>query len=119
MQFTINGNTHFAEVLFYTLLYIQGGELKPMAMVSLYGPHHKGLWEESSKTYWTAQHLGDGGVQVIDAKLIDAVVMLAPDPRYGTRYHDGSEVNRWYLMEKPGLKLSQQIGLAENILEED
>ncbi|KZP29720.1 hypothetical protein FIBSPDRAFT_815810 [Athelia psychrophila] len=119
IKFTINGNTQFAEVLFYMLLSMQGGELRPMAMVSLYGPHHKGLWEASSKTYWTAQHLGDGGVRLIDAKSIDAVVMLAPDPRYGTRYHDGSEVNRYYRMEKPGLKLSQQIGLGETILEED
>lgn len=119
MQFTINGTTRFAEVLFYMLLRMQGGELRPMAMVSLYGPHHKGLWEASSQTYWTAQHLGDKGLQVIDAKMIDAVVMLAPDPRYRTRYHDGSEVNRYYCMEKPGLKLSQQIGLGETILEED
>lgn len=90
-----------------------------MAMVSLYGPHHEELWQASSNTYWTAQHLRDKGILVIDAKIIDSVVMMAPDTRYKTRIEDGTELDRWYQMEKPGLKLSQQMGYEEILAAEE
>lgn len=101
------------------LLPVGISELRPMAMVSLYGHHHTGLWEASSKTYWTAQHLRDAAVRAVHVKSIDSVVMLAPDSRYGTRIQDGSQVDRWYRMEKPGLKLSQRMGFQETVIEED
>lgn len=41
--------------------------------------------------------------------------MMAPDKRYGISYHDGTEVNRWFLMEKRGLKVSSMVGLHEDI----
>lgn len=113
-QFTMGAKTHFAEVSFYMLFRTQADELKPVAMVSLYGPHNEELWQASSNTYWTAEHLRDRGTLVIDVKSIDSVVMLAPDTRYGTRVQDGSENNRWYLMEKPGLKLSQNMEFEKN-----
>lgn len=92
---------------------------KPVAMVSLYGPPHPGLLAASSYTYWTVQHLRDAGVRVVDAKSIKSVVMMAPDERYKTRFHDGTEVDRWYLMEKPGLKLSERAGIDELLDSED
>lgn len=52
-------------------------------------------------------------VQVIPAKDIQSVVMIAPDQMYSRRHNDGSEKNRYYLMEKPGAKLSSMIGLQE------
>lgn len=120
MQFTIDGKTHFAEVLFYFLFRTQASnELKPVAMVSLYGPHHEELWKASSHTYWTARHLRDNGILVIDVKNIDSVVMMAPDTRYGSRIQDGTELDRWYQMEKPGLKLSQKMGFEEVLAEDE
>jgi len=32
--------------------------------------------------------------------------MMAPDRRYPEFFQDGSQLDRWYLVEKPGLKLS-------------
>lgn len=40
--------------------------------------------------------------------------MMAPDPRYGTVFQDGSEKDRYYLMEKPGLKLGRLFGWEED-----
>ncbi|KAI4293979.1 hypothetical protein K525DRAFT_291554 [Schizophyllum commune Loenen D] len=70
---------------------------KAVAVVSMFGLPHAGLLDESSRTYYTCEHLRD-----IDIK---SVVMMAPDPSYGKFHQDGTEDNRWYLMEKPGLKL--------------
>jgi hypothetical protein len=101
------------------LLHInEGMPPKPVAMISLYGPPHPGLLAASSNTYYTAQHLRDMAIRVVDVKTIKSVVMMAPNERYKTRFHDGTETDRWYLMEKPGLKLSERVGLEELLSEE-
>ena len=82
-------------------------------MVSLYGPPHPGILAASSNAYWTAQHLRDTAIRVIDVHTIQSAVMMAPDERYKTRFHDGTEVDRWHLMEMPGLKLTERAGLLE------
>jgi hypothetical protein len=87
-------------------------------MVSFYGPPHQELYEASSKTYWTAQHLHNAGVRLIDVECIQSVVMMAPDEQYATWCHDDSEVDRWYLMEKPGIKMLQRAG-EEEFMEEE
>ncbi|KAJ7116179.1 hypothetical protein C8R46DRAFT_931187, partial [Mycena filopes] len=84
-----------------------------------YSPPHPGLLAASSNTYWTAQHLRDTAIRVIDTSSIKSVVMMAPDERYKTRFLDGTENDRWYLMEKPGLKLSERVGLEELLTEEE
>jgi hypothetical protein len=98
-----------AEVYFYMLLFTDTG-IKPVALVSLFGPPHPGLLEASSHTYWTSQYQGDTAISVIDIKSIEAVVMMAPDQRYQQLYGDA---DRWYLMEKPGLKLTRWCGIEE------
>jgi hypothetical protein len=91
---------------------------KPVAVVEFYGQPNKELYETSSKTYYTVQHLRDADVQVIDVNCIQSVVMMAPDQRYKLLYQDGSENDRWYLMEKPGVKLSHMMGTEEIMTEE-
>jgi hypothetical protein len=113
----MDSNSLIAEVLFYMLLKI-GDVLKPVAMVSFYGAPHKELYAASSKTYWTAQHLRDDGVRVIDIKAIKSVVMMAPDQGYQRYCQDGTGGDRWYMMEKPGIKLAQMFDLEEEITEE-
>jgi hypothetical protein len=39
--------------------------------------------------------------------------MMAPDHQYRHYRTDGSEVDRWFLMEKPGLKLASLAGSEE------
>lgn len=117
MQIHYEGRIRFAEVHFY-LMFKVGEVRKPLAVVSLYGEHHQQLYEDSSKTYVTMQHLGNSGVRVIDVVSILSVVMLAPDEQYAKTYHDGSELNRRYLMEKPGLKLMEMMGIEQELVPE-
>ncbi|KAJ7513079.1 hypothetical protein B0H11DRAFT_1843533 [Mycena galericulata] len=107
-----DGRTRFAEVHFYMMFKI-GEVRKPLAVISLYGEHHKRLYEDSSKMYVTMQHLGNLDVRVIDIKSIQSAVMLAPDEQYAKTYNDASALNRWYLMEKPGLKLMEMMGIEQ------
>jgi hypothetical protein len=97
----LNNELCLAEMLYY-ILYDLGNGKKPLGLgiASLYGPPHQGIYESSYKTYITFQHFHK--IQVIDIKNIDSVVMIAPDPRYPLFFHDGTEVDRWYLMQKPG-----------------
>jgi hypothetical protein len=64
------------------------------------------------------QHLGNSDVRVIDIKSIQSVVMLAPDEQYAKSFKDGSELDRFFLMEKPGLKLMEMTGVGENLVPE-
>lgn len=95
-----------------------GNSIKLVAMLSFYGPPHEGLYQASSKTYWTVKHLRTTSMRVVDIKSIQSVVCLAPDRQYGKFFQDGTEDDRWYLSEKPGLKISQAVGLEE-LLEEE
>lgn len=117
MQKVSNGtSSELAEVHFYMLLTINGVPV-PLAVASFYGPPHQGLYHTSSKTYITVQHFRDVDVRVIDIKAINSVVMMAPDPMYKLQFlegtEDGTEKDRWFMMEKPGLKVSSMIGMEE------
>ncbi len=82
---------------------------KPLAVVSYFGEPDGEHLRALSKTYWTVKYQGDIGLFMIDVKMIQSVVMMAPDEGYP----GGLEVNYWYFMEKPGLTL---IGMAEGNL---
>lgn len=100
------------EVHFFMWLSVHGVRV-PVAVVSNYGPPDATLYQASSRTYITFQHFRDVSVRVIPVKLIQSVVMIAPDQMYSRRHNDGSEHQRYYLMEKPGAKLSGMVGLQE------
>lgn len=108
MQGEINSNSSLAEVHFYMLLDIENSA-RPVAVASFYGRPHEALFRQSSKTYVTVQHFRDVDIRVIDAKSIKSVVMMAPDERYKTRFEDGTQDSRWFLMERPRLKLSEML----------
>ena len=101
------------EVRYFTTLRIANIE-HAVAVVSQYGPPNSYLWEESFHTYWTAEHTGDAKVEIIQIKDIQSTVMMAPDKQYGKSIQDGTEGNRWYLMERPGLKLTDPSQMSEN-----
>ena len=44
---------------------------------------------------------------------------MAPDQQYPKFFQDGTQTDRWYLMEKPGLKLSKMIGIEEVMADEE
>ncbi|KZP26461.1 hypothetical protein FIBSPDRAFT_732273 [Athelia psychrophila] len=106
------GKSSLGEVHFYMWLSVHGVRV-PVAMISNYGPPDATLYQASSRTYTTFQHFRDVSVRVIPVKAIQSVVMIAPDQMYSRRHNDGSEQDRYYLMEKPGAKLSGMVGLQE------
>ncbi|GAW10278.1 hypothetical protein LENED_012525 [Lentinula edodes] len=113
VRVTLSGRLQYAEVHFYLSWHIHNIE-KHFAVASFYGEPHQGILKQSSHSYYTVQHKCDVDVRAFDIKSISAVVMMAPDPRYGTVFQDGSEKDRYYLMEKPGLKLGRLFGWEED-----
>lgn len=81
----------------------------PLAIASFYGPPDPELYQASSQTYASMQHFRDLDVRVFAINCIQSVVMMAPDTR-----HSSGESNRWFLMEKPGLKIASFLGLHED-----
>lgn len=80
-----------------------------MAVVSLYGDPHPELLSISSETYYSVKHLRDEGIKVIQAKSIQAVVAMIPDHQFGKFIQDGTHIDRWQVVEKPGLKLVERL----------
>ncbi|KAJ7714320.1 hypothetical protein B0H16DRAFT_1618915 [Mycena metata] len=108
-----------AEVLFFCVLNFEDEE-RYVAIASFFGPPDPHLYKISSKSYWTASHLRDSGIRAIDITSISSCVMMAPDEQY-QHYPgraEGSEVDRWFLTEKPTLKMASWTSAAEPIDEE-
>ncbi|KAJ8089116.1 hypothetical protein PM082_014364 [Marasmius tenuissimus] len=103
---------HVGEVHFYFEDEIEGKK-RHLAAISLFGEHNSELYEMSSKTYRTMQHFRDIDVHVVEVKDILSVVIMAPDLRYRTKIQDGTEDNRWFMVEKPGLAISALQGYNE------
>ncbi|KAJ7071905.1 hypothetical protein B0H15DRAFT_965693 [Mycena belliarum] len=111
---TENLGITFAEVLFYFILTIEEEE-RYLAVTALFGAPDPHLLDLSSQTYWSVKHLRDDGVQVVNITDIQACVMMGPDYQYAHHLSDGSEVDRWFLVEKPGLKLAYFAGSEEDM----
>ncbi|KAJ7130701.1 hypothetical protein C8R46DRAFT_924766 [Mycena filopes] len=107
----------FAEVLFFFILNVEEEE-RYLAVASFFGPPDPHLLEISCKTYWSTRHSRDSDVRAVDITSIASCVMMAPDNQYHHYCADGSEVDRWFLMEKPGLKLALWTGAPEPMDEE-
>ena len=88
-----------------------------MAIASCYGPPHAELLQASAGTYYTVQQTDDN-IQAFNVKTITSVVMMAPDLIYPNFFHDNSTSSRFFLMEKPGLKLLTMVGLDGEVEEE-
>lgn len=107
---------HIVEVHFYMVQKI-GDTRHALAVGSFYGKPDEELFRRSSKTYYTVQHYRDVDIRVFNVKSIRSAVMMAPDTRYIHKFKggptDGTEVNRWFLMQKPGLKIGSMMGYSE------
>ncbi|KIY51705.1 hypothetical protein FISHEDRAFT_64061 [Fistulina hepatica ATCC 64428] len=119
VKICLDGQTCFAEIHFFLIMHrhsdpshVDSGSFTdfPLAVVSMYGLPDKTILKESLGNYYTVQHKRDIDVRVIDVKSVQSVVMMAPDPQYHLFHCDGTEENWYFLMEKPGLKISCYIG---------
>lgn len=101
-------STKFAEVLYFAI--ITCGDVKEaVAVVSLYRDPHPELLSISSETYYLVKHLCETGIKVIQAKSIQAVVAMIPDYQFGKYIQDGTHLDWWQVVEKPGLKLAERL----------
>jgi hypothetical protein len=94
------------------------GEDRYVAAASFFGPPDPYPLEISSHNYWSMKHRCDADIRVIEATSIVSCVTLAPDHQYANYRTDGSELDRWLLMEKPGLKLASYIA-GDDDMDED
>ncbi|KAJ6588756.1 hypothetical protein B0H19DRAFT_1302248 [Mycena capillaripes] len=114
---TPNSDPEFAEVLFFMILHVDDEE-RHLAVVSFFGPPDPHLLGILSKTYWSVKRLREADVRAIDVTSIASCVMMAPDMQYEHYRRDGSEIDRWFMMEKPGLKLASWTAASDS-MEED
>ncbi|KAJ6471244.1 hypothetical protein C8R47DRAFT_1297643 [Mycena vitilis] len=117
VQTTDYDDPELAEVLFFLILDVEGEE-RYLAVASFFGPPEPHLFDISSKCFWSVNHLRESDIRVIDVTSILSCVTMAPDHQYQLYRQDGSEIDRWHLMEKPRLKLASWSGRTEN-MEED
>ncbi len=112
LQVQMVGSNEFqiAEMHYYTTIAV-GEETQALALASFYGPKDEVMYAESKGTYWTAKHMHR--LEFIPVQCIKQLVMMAPDSCYGVDHTDGTEVDRWYMMRKPGVGLLGRLGLTD------
>jgi hypothetical protein len=96
-----------------------GEEDRHVTVASFFGSPDPHLLEISSKTYWLVKHLRNGDIRVINLLTIASCVMMAPDNQYRHLRTDGSEIDRWFMVEKPGLKLASWKGHVDDTEEDN
>lgn len=110
--------TEIAEVFYFALFEVDGVE-HAVAVVSLYSRPHEELLAMSSNTYYTVQHLRGTAMRVIPAQSITSVVAMVPDRQYANFIQDGTQDDRWQLVEKPGLRLLERLLHPEDRTDEE
>lgn len=99
---------------FFYRISVEGGQWRPVALVSLYSTPDPTLLRISSNTLIVCRYLGDGSLVLVDAQAIKAVIAMIPfiEKAEGgrPRHHDG----RFYVGEHPGLSLAE-LGMEEGL----
>jgi hypothetical protein len=108
----LDGQLNIGEVHYFFQLDISN-TTHTLALVSVFSEPNLSHFRLSNKTVWSCKYFGDVALKVIDAKLISAVVAMIPH-----ELPDESGVQRWFMMEMPGLDVAQMGGMYEEILEE-
>ena len=80
------------------------------ALVSKYSPPHTGILEESYHTFWSSIHCKIENMEIIPVNSILAVVAMIP---HNLTPNDPEQ--RYFLSEKPGLKLAHLAGMEESM----
>ncbi|KAK6988454.1 hypothetical protein R3P38DRAFT_3443756, partial [Favolaschia claudopus] len=107
-----------AEILFFFILRVGDSDTDPeqyLALASFFGPPDTDLLDLSSNAYWSFKHLRDADLRVVDVTSIISCVTMAPDHQYAIHRNDGSEIDRWFLFEKPRLKQASRAGTTESM----
>ena len=95
---------------------IVGDTEKSLTMVSMYSPPHDGLLTLSFNTLRSCTYQGNDSLKVIDANSIAAVIAMVPHQPIP---EDSGPVERFFVVEKPGLDVSPLEGVTESAPEEE
>lgn len=103
----------FAQVYYYFQALIKEIETT-LALVSLYSLPHEELSEYSHHTLLSCVYEGDACLQVVDIKSIMSVVAMVPHNPF-----PGDPLDRYFVVEKPGLDVARLGGVVEVVPEEE
>jgi hypothetical protein len=110
-QFLRNGETAFGEVRYYFQRQINNN-LHTLALISVYGSPDASLYQLSQQTVKSCKYLGDANLLVIDVKTIHSVVAMVP---HNVRLPGKVDIeDRWFVVEKPGLKAAYTGGFVDS-----
>ncbi|KAK0472587.1 hypothetical protein IW261DRAFT_1343370, partial [Armillaria novae-zelandiae] len=113
-----NGRIRFAEVQYFFQLCF-GEFIHTLALVSIYSPPDMSLLAESFQTVYACDYQGDTNLCAIFVSDISAVVAMVP---FFTITNEGDIItpkNRYFLVKKPGLEISELRGEEEDDIEGD
>ncbi|SJL09586.1 uncharacterized protein ARMOST_12966 [Armillaria ostoyae] len=113
VKININGRIDFAEVQYFFQLRF-GEDIHTLALVSIYSPPNMSLLAESFQTVYTCDYQGDADLRAIFVTDIAAVVAMVP---FFTVTNEGDIItpeNKYFLVEKPGLEISELRGEEED-----
>jgi hypothetical protein len=104
----------FAEVQYYFRLQLEDNAEVTLAMVSCFSSPDKTLLDVSHNTLRSCTFLDQGGLAVIDVKYINSVIAMVPHQPF-----DGDSVQRYFVVEKPGLEIACLGGVEEQVPENE
>jgi hypothetical protein len=79
-------------------------------MASCYSPPDQTLLDISYNTLRSCTYLGQTGLMVVDVKHINSVIAMVPHKPF-----DGDPIQRYYVVEKPGLDVACLGGVEERV----
>jgi len=104
----------FVEVQYYFCLQLEDDMEVTLAMVSCFSSPDKTLIDTSYNTLRSCTYLDQGGLMVIDVKYINSVIAMVPHQPF-----DGDSVQRYFVVEKPGLDIACLGGAEEQVPENE
>ena len=112
-QFQCGQEIRFAMVLYYFRSTIKGIS-KTLAVVSVYSPPDERLLEMSYNILLSCTYAGDADLRVVEVESVKAVVAMVPHQPF-----QGDTVERYFVVEKPGLDVAVLAGTMEDIEDEE
>jgi len=104
-----------AEVRFFTILCIEGGEFL-LTLVSLFSKPDLTLLRLSADMLWSCKYHSNSALEFIDIKCIQAVVVMVP---HAPAIEGQETQDRWFLVEKPGLDVTVMASAKEDPIRGD
>ncbi|KIY50323.1 hypothetical protein FISHEDRAFT_64952 [Fistulina hepatica ATCC 64428] len=118
-----NVKLDFGEVQYYFIMECDDKSITALAMVSMYSPPDRALWEFSHGTLWRCEYQGQQNLRVLPVSWIQAVVGMVPFPQLDENgiQHLPTNTSSFFVVEKMGLDVTylQQNINAETLGDDD